>query len=123
MKSIFSHQVFGADFAPRTLSGPLQDILQDVGVSEADIESLLSKLPVDAIPQYRDRLNECKAKGVTSPEGISCLYRLYQDIRNRHESTPVPATPPAPKSTFPIVPVAIGAVILAGVGIYFAVKK
>lgn len=122
MKSIFSHQVFGGNFAPRTLSGPLQDILQDVGVSEADIESLLAKLPVDAIPQYRDQLNECKAKGLTNPEGIACLYRLYQDIRNRKDSTPIPATPPAPKSTFPIVPVAIGAVILAGVGIYFAVK-
>jgi len=106
------------------LSGPIEDILHSVGVSEADIESLLSKVPVDAMPQYRSRFEECKAKGMTSPEGAACLYRLYQDLRNRDESTSVPATPPpAPKSQFPIIPVAIGAVILAGVGIYFAVKK
>jgi hypothetical protein len=123
MKSIFTHQVFGGNFTPRTLSGPLDDILHSVGVSEEDIEKLLAKIPADAMPQYRAKFDECKAKGLTSPEGAACLYRLYQELRNGDESAPPPATPPAPpKSQFPIVPVAIGAVILAGVGIYFAVK-
>lgn len=123
MKTLFSNQIFGANFAPRRLSSAFSDLLQQFGISEADIEELITKLPSESVGSYRTRLDECKAKGVASGEGVACLYRLYQDLKAGSKApVPVP-TVPQTTTAFPVVPVVIGAVILAGVGIYFAVKK
>ena len=128
MKTLFSNHVFQGDFAPRKLSqasafNVVTDVLNDFGVSESDIAALIDKMPSGSVAEYRARLKECKEKGITSGEGMACLYRLYQDIKSKDNETKIVPPAPAPKpASFPIVPVAIGAAVLAAVGIYFAVK-
>jgi hypothetical protein len=125
MKTLFSNQIFGANFAPRKMASTFGDLLNEFGISESDIEDLIGKLPTEAVGSYRARFEECKAKGVTSGEGVACLYSLYKDLKSGSSTTPSVPAPTTPKTTtaFPVVPVVIVAVILAGVGIYFAVKK
>lgn len=128
MKSIFSNHVFKTEFAPRRLSqasvfNVFTDIMSEFGVTEADVSALIDKMPSGSVEEYRTRLKECREKGLTSGEGMACLYRLYQDVKDKEKSTQIAPTAPPPKqSEFPIVPVAIGVAVLAGVGIYFAVK-
>lgn len=131
MKSIFGRQVFQADFVPRRLSqatafNVFTDIFEKAGISEDTINDLIGKLPETSAKEYRARLEECKNIGLTSGEGVACLYRLFRDLKSGEVSQKVPG-PVVPKtptaSSFPTVPVVIGAVVLAGVGIYFAVKK
>jgi hypothetical protein len=125
-------RVFQTDFAPRRLSqatafSVATDILEKIGVSEERIAELIDKAPSAALAEeYRERLKECRDKGVTTVEGASCLYKLFQDIKageNGAAAAP-PSTVSVPKqpTPFPIVPVAIGAVVLAGIGLYFALK-
>jgi hypothetical protein len=102
----------------------VSDVLKDVGVTEADINNLINKLPSDAAGPYKAQLDDCKRKGLTTAEGAACAYALYQAIR---EGKPVTSGMPAPMvvqqpSSFPIVPVVLG-VAATGALIYFLTKK
>lgn len=132
MKSLFQRQMFQVDFAPRRLSqatafSVVTDFLEKIGISEEQIDELIGKAPSAALAEeYRERLQECRDKGITTGEGAACLYRLYQDITagdGGAAAQPPPAVSvPKQPTPFPIVPVAIGAVVLAGIGLYFALK-
>lgn len=82
-------------------------------------------LPAQAIGSYEGRLKTCQAM---APEGANagqyyaatkCLNDLYKDIREgKGAGTPMPAAiAPAPKSEFPVVPVAVAGLGLLGLGI------
>lgn len=88
----------------------------DVGALLGDMDSLILKLPVDVAGNYSKRRDECVAKPLISQ--YKCLYDLFQDIKKAYKGDGSPAvtpppTPPAPKSEFPILPIAIGAVAAA----------
>jgi hypothetical protein len=121
--------MFQSDFAPRRLSqatafNVVTDIFGKIGISEEQINELIGKVPSALAEGYRQRLQECRDKGITTGEGAACLYRLYQDIKSGESrtTTPAPTYVPQQPAAFPVVPVAIGAVVLAGIGLYFALK-
>lgn len=102
---------------------------QQMAFSLEDYVSDIAKVNDSAT---RDRLKakyeECKAKDLTSTEGVTCIAALAADIyvvlKNQGgTSAPAPVLPPpTPPSEFPIVPVAL-AVLGAGALIYFLAKK
>jgi hypothetical protein len=99
------------------------DDLTGGGVGEilSELDSLILKLPVDVAGNFSRRRDECVAKPLISQ--YKCLYDLFQDIKRayRGDGTPAPPViPPKPPSTgLPILPIAIGAVAVAGL-LYFA---
>lgn len=96
------------------------------------LDDYLSKIEGIADSGERDRLKkkyeECKAKDLTSTEGVGCLAALavevYDVLKNQDSSTPLPppAPVPPPAKEFPIVPVAI-AVVAAGGLIWFLASR
>lgn len=135
MKSIFSSEIFnpgrfvpfrlGQGVTPESAFNIVGDILETVGISEDDINKLFDKIPSSSVGPYKAKLEACKAKGVASAEGAACLYALYQEMKAAADApqAPVPPPPPAQPSTFPVVPVAIGGLVLAGLVVYLATRK
>jgi hypothetical protein len=137
VKSIFSSEVFNpgrfvpfrlaqaAAPAPEGAFNIVGDILDTIGVSEEDINKLFDKIPTSAVGSYKAKLEACKAKGVATPEGAACLYALYQEMKAASDApkAPAPPPPPPPASTFPVLPVAIGGLVLAGLVIFLATRK
>ena len=137
MKTIFSATPFAkfeigwsalaqAPRAAQTAFNIMADILGQFGVTEEEVNKLLGKIPSELLGQYQKRLDDCKAKGVTTAEGAACLYKLYQDLKDAGEKPAAPAAAaPAPKpppSEFPWIPVGIAAVVVGGIVVYFATK-
>jgi hypothetical protein len=94
----------------------------DVTAINTELDSWIKQLPVDVAGHFSQRRDACLAKPIISQ--YKCLYDLFQDIKKAVEGknqTPpvVPPPSPAPSSGLPILPIAIGAVALAGV-LYFA---
>lgn len=133
MRTIFSSESFGRQaFVPfRLAQAPQQtafnvfgELLSAVGISEDDLNKLLEKIPSNLVGQYQAKLDACKAKGAATPEGAACLYALYQEMKAAGDKpATAPPPPPAPASTFPVVPVAIGGLLLAGLVVFLATRK
>jgi hypothetical protein len=96
----------------------LSDILAPLGVKESDVTSLIGKLPAEMTPEYRKRLEDCRAEGLTTSKGAACLLVLYNDMKKAAAAAPVPLPPPQP-STFPVVPVLIVGIAAAGLAWFF----
>jgi hypothetical protein len=129
-RSIFQASPFRSSYGLQpvrqtVMGGWLDDLTteitgEDVGGLLADMDSLIAKLPVDAAGNYGKKRDDCLAKPTIAQ--YKCLYDLFQEIKNHKDSAAPPVTPPAVKpaaTSLPIVPIAIGAVALAGV-LYFA---
>lgn len=94
----------------------------------AELDSWIVKLPVGAAGDYTKKRDECMAKSTISQ--YKCLYDLFQEIKRdyKDDGSPTaapPVVPPTPKpaaSGLPILPIAIGAVGLAGL-LYFVLGK
>lgn len=138
MKTLFTNAPFaryqlGWDPAPdlgqqvspetRYVYSVIGDILKEVGISESDINDLINKIPPESAGPYRAKLEECKKKGLTTAEGAACAYQLYKEIK---EGKPEPAAPklppPAPPSSFPVVPVMLGLAAAGGL-VYFLATR
>lgn len=124
-RSMFQSSPFRASYGVQPIAlgrtvrmGQLDDLLgEDITGLLSDFDSLLLKLPVDVAGNFSKRRDECIAKPMISQ--YKCLYDLYQDIKKAYKddgspAVPVVVPPPAPKSEFPILPVAIGAIAAAG---------
>lgn len=139
MKTMFSAAPFGKfelgwsalgqmPRAPQAVFGTFTDILSKIGISEEEINALLAKVPSELLGTYQKKLDECKAKGVTTAEGAACLYALYQEIKQAGEKKPEPtapataAPPKAAPSEFPWIPVGIAALVVGGIVVYFAAR-
>lgn len=134
MRTIFSGESFGQQTftpfrlaqagAPQSAFSVFGEILNTIGISEQEVTDLLDKIPKEAVGQYQQRLDDCKAKGVTTTEGAACIYKLYVDMQAAADKPPAPVVvPPPPASSFPVVPVAIGGLLLAGLVVFLATRK
>jgi hypothetical protein len=136
MRSIFldGGTFGGARFAPALAQARgipfLQDILETVGLDEERINELLDKIPKESLGVYQKKLDDCRAKGVTTGGGALCLYQLFQELKDvvegrRPAERPAAAAPPrprAPEDGFPIIPVAIAGVVVAGLVVFLATR-
>lgn len=105
--------------------GFLDELGGDAGALNAELESWIKQLPVDVAGNFSKRRDDCLAKPIISQ--YKCLYDLFQDIKKavegKNQAPPVVAPPPpAQASSLPILPIAIGAVVVAG-ALYFAFGK
>jgi hypothetical protein len=96
---------------------------------ESSIEDLLNRVPADYLGTYKTSFERCRSQ-VRSPNiltkfaGFTCLQDLYQKVRSSvPPGTPIPPPPSGGKTEFPYVPVAIGAVALAGLGVLLFTRK
>lgn len=124
MKTMWNNSAFSRfDLASHALSGP--------GTTRPSMGALadyIDRIQKVADSKTRDALQkkwtECEAKGVDSIEGLACLAALGLEIDRilkTQPATPV-VPPPAPASSFPIIPVAIGSVAAIGL-ILLLVRK
>lgn len=98
-------------------------LLNDVGVSEEDVNKLFDKIPSSLVGSYQKQLDACKAMDITSSKGAACLAKLYIDMKAAADKAAVAAPrPPAAPSSFPVVPVMVGLAVAGGL-IYVLVKK
>jgi hypothetical protein len=106
----------------QTARSVVTNILEEIGITEADISDLLNKIPAEAAGPYRAQFEDCKKKGLTTSEGAACAYALYQAIKAGTPVTPaVPAPAAQQASTFPIIPVVL-AVAATGALVYFITR-
>lgn len=105
--------------------GILDELGGDANAINNELESWIRQLPVDVAGHFSQRRDACLAKPIISQ--YKCLYDLFQDIKKavegKNQPPPVVVPPPTPPSSgLPILPIAIGAVALAGI-LYFAFGK
>lgn len=104
----------------------LEDILDDIGLSDIEniteeLDQLLTEVPIGTVKEsYQKRRDECMDKSIISK--YTCLYDLFQDIKrdlkDKDEGVPPkpPTVTPTPKKKengIPILPIAVGGVVLA----------
>lgn len=86
------------------------------------IGTAITAIPASAAGAYSARLQSCQDMANSNPTSAGyvaaaqCLRTLYNDIQNG-TSTALPALPP-PASSFPVIPVAIGALVVLGLVFY-----
>lgn len=139
MKSMFAPAAFGSSrmgFVPlqrpiayrpaRIGQDWLEDILEDVGLSDVEniteeLDQLLSEVPIGSVREsYETERDECLAKSNIVSK-YKCLYDLFQKIKREYKDgrrepppqTTPPPRPEEPENGFPVVPVAIGGVVVA----------
>lgn len=114
MRSMWSTAAFSRfDLGSHALAGPQPSL--------GALSDYIKKIQEVADAKTRDALQkkweECEAKGIDSLEGLACLTALGLEIDRILKSQPAKAPtlpPPAPESSFPILPVAIGGVAAIG---------
>lgn len=98
------------------------DLSQVFGLMST-IEGLIAKVPSNLLGPYKTEFERCKQMATSSSflaatAGAACLYNLYKKVASDTGVTPSIKPPTVSKgSPFPIVPVAIGAVALTGLGL------
>lgn len=90
----------------------LPEFLKGIADSITDlINSLLDKMPPEALGQYQKEFEDCKRSVAQSITNAPCLYSLYQRIKDaagaQGQISTRPPLPPATPSEFPWVPVAL----------------
>ncbi len=126
-RSLFSVSPFRPSYGLQPVGRLGQDFLEDLGLDDIDeltgqLDDVIAQLPVGTAGPFAKRRDECVAKSNVL-EKYKCLYDLFQDVkgalRGEEEKQP-PVQPPAPRPAakeggFPIVPVAIGGIVVIGV--------
>lgn len=98
---------------------------------ESAIEGFLNYIPADYLGPYKTEFEGCRQQVRSSNilvkfAGADCLRRLYQKVQSAvPPGTTVPPKSPAPvvQAEFPVLPVAIGAVALAGLGVILFTRR
>jgi hypothetical protein len=130
MRTMFSNQIFGrSQFLPyRLAQAPAPETAFALSDYLDRIEGISDKKTRD---ELKAKYEECKSEGLDSAKGLACLAALGIKIAAALESqgaapTPTPVVPtPQPKppeSAFPIVPVAIGGIVVAGLVAFLATR-
>lgn len=96
------------------------------------LEDYLDRIEGIADQKTRDALKakyeECKKEGLESAKGLACLAALAVEIGNALKEKPEAAPalpPPAPRPAeggFPVLPVAIGGLLAAGLVVFLATR-
>lgn len=130
MRTMFSNQVFGHDqFVPFRMA---QARVPETAFGLTDyldrIEGISDKKTRDDL---KAKYEECKSEGLDSAQGLACLAVLGIKIAAALEQQPSPTLTPVtprpqptkpPESAFPIVPVAIGGIVVAGLVAFLATR-